>query len=88
EQNTLSFTPSNWEMEQPVTVSAAADGNTSPETVTLTHSASGGDYNTVSQELEVRVTDAAASLVLSSTTLKVDEAGSATYMVKLATKPT
>ena len=39
EQTTLSFTTSNWNTEQTVTVSAADDANTSPETVTLSHSA-------------------------------------------------
>ena len=57
EQTSLSFTTSNWNTEQTVTVSAVADDNASPETVTLSHSADGGDYGSVSQELVVTVTD-------------------------------
>ena len=42
EQASLSFTTSNWNTAQTVTVRAAADDNASFETVTLSHSAAGG----------------------------------------------
>ena len=57
--------------------------------MTLSHTAAGGDYGSVSQELVVTVTDDdTASLVVSPETVTVAEAGSATYTVKLATEPT
>ncbi|KKZ12812.1 MAG: hypothetical protein TH68_07320, partial [Candidatus Synechococcus spongiarum 142] len=53
----LSFTTSNWNTVQTVTVSAATDDNATAETVTLSHSATGADYGSVSQALVVTVTD-------------------------------
>ncbi|KKZ13621.1 MAG: hypothetical protein TH68_06595, partial [Candidatus Synechococcus spongiarum 142] len=88
-QTSLSFTTSNWEMEQTVTVSAAADDNLISEEVTLSHTAIGGDYDLVMAKLAVTVTDTeTAGLVLSSAALTVAEANSDAYTVKLATKPT
>ncbi|KKZ14745.1 MAG: hypothetical protein TH68_04230, partial [Candidatus Synechococcus spongiarum 142] len=89
EQASLSFTPRNWDAEQTVTVLAADDDNATSETVTLTHSATGGDYESVSQELVVTVTEAeTTSLVVSPGVVNVVEASSATYTVKLASQPT
>ena len=88
-QNTLSFSTSNWNTGQTVTVSAAEDDNTTNETVTLSHSASGGGYDTVSQTLVVTVADTdMKGLALNPPTLTVVEASSATYMVQLTTEPT
>ena len=55
---------------------------------TLTHNPSGGGYGSVSNAiLMVTVTDDdTAGLVLSATTLGVDEAGQNTYTVKLQTR--
>ncbi|KKZ14836.1 MAG: hypothetical protein TH68_03735, partial [Candidatus Synechococcus spongiarum 142] len=89
EQASLSFTTSNWQTEQPVTVSAAADADARSEEVTLTHTATGGDYGSVTAPLVVTVTeDETASLVFSPAAMTVAEAGSAIYMVQLATLPT
>ncbi|KKZ12521.1 MAG: hypothetical protein TH68_07445, partial [Candidatus Synechococcus spongiarum 142] len=73
-----------------MTVQAAADANATSETVTLSHSASGGDYGEVTADLAVTVrdTDTASLVVSSAAALPVAEAGSATYTVKLATEPT
>ncbi|KKZ15076.1 MAG: hypothetical protein TH68_02375, partial [Candidatus Synechococcus spongiarum 142] len=88
-QTTLSFSASNWETEQTVTVRAAADDNAGSEEVRLSHTAAGGGYGSVSQELVVTVTDDdTASLVFSPEAVTVAEAGSATYTVQLATPPT
>ncbi|KKZ11150.1 MAG: hypothetical protein TH68_09230, partial [Candidatus Synechococcus spongiarum 142] len=88
-QNTLSFSTSNWETEQTVTVSGVDDDNASPETVKLSHSAAGGNYGLVTEDLVVTVTDDdTPGLVLSATEVTVKESGSATYGVKLATEPT
>ncbi|KKZ13683.1 MAG: hypothetical protein TH68_06440, partial [Candidatus Synechococcus spongiarum 142] len=88
DQASLSFSPSNWSEAQTVTVSAVADDNASPEEVRLSHSAAGGDYDSVSQELVVTVRDDdTPGLVVSATALTVAEGGSVTYTVKLATEP-
>ncbi len=59
-QNTLTFNPTGaklWSTAQPVTVTAAEDDDTTDDTVILTHRASGGDYGSVSQNLNVTLTD-------------------------------
>ena len=57
--------------------------------MTLTHSATGGEYADVSADLPVTVTDDDRGLVLSETSLEVDEGDTSgvTYTVKLATEP-
>ena len=44
DQNTLTFTNTNWGTNQTVTVAAGDDGNATNETLTLSHAATGGDY--------------------------------------------
>ena len=53
----LTFTTSNWDTSQMVTVSAARDSDATDDRATLTHTATGGDYGTVSADLPVTVTD-------------------------------
>ena len=92
--NLLTFNASGgtklWNTEQMVAVSAAEDDNGVSETVTLTHSPSGGDYgSSENQDLSVAVTDDdPRGLLLSTTKVFVSEDGSSTYTVRLATEPT
>ncbi len=61
DKTSLKFTVDNWDTEQTVTVSAANDKDLEDETVTLTHSASGGDYSLVKiDSVQVTVEDATA----------------------------
>ena len=53
----LTFTTSNWDTAQMVTVSAAGDSDATHDSATLTHTATGGGYGTVSADLAVTVTD-------------------------------
>ena len=54
----LTFTPSDWDVPQTVTASAAHDGDAVDDTATVSHAASGGDYGGVTSEpVEVTVTD-------------------------------
>ena len=90
-KQSLTFTTSNWDTAQTVTVKAAQDADAADDTVTLTHTASGGEYAGVKGELAVTVTDDdEKGIVLSETSLKVDEGDSAgeSYTVRLATQPT
>ena len=85
----LTFTASNWSTAQTVTVTAAGDDDLDDDTVTLSHSASGGDYGNVSADVTVTVTDDSdAGLVIAPLSFTVAEEGAAkTYTVKLATQP-
>ena len=88
-ENTLTFSRTNWNTAQTVTVSAGQDDDAVEDTATLTHGASGGDYNSVTKDLAVTVTDNdTPGLVLSKSELAVTEGASASYTVKLATQPT
>ena len=85
---TLTFTAGNWSSPRTVTVSAADDPNGTNEMVTLTHEGSGGEYDGVEEDLVVTATDDdTPSLLVSPTQLTVREARSATYTVRLNTRP-
>ena len=89
--NQLTFTTTNWNMAQTITVTPVKDDNAAGETVTLTHTVSGGDYAGIAADsVTVNLTDSdARNLVLSEESLAVTE-GDATgvgYTVKLATQP-
>ena len=88
DRTSLGFTASNWNVAQAVRVSASDDDDGADDTATLTHTASGGGYDGISQNLPVTVEDDdEAGLVLSAASLEVPEGGSVGYTVKLATQP-
>ena len=88
--NTLTFTATNWDTAQTVTVKAGQDADGADDSETLTHTASGGEYDGITQSLPVNVDDdETVSVVLNKTSLTVDEgdaAGSA-YTVSLSHQP-
>ena len=53
----LTFSPTNWNTRQTLMVTAAQDANTNNETVTLTLTASGGNYNDVTHEVTITIVD-------------------------------
>ena len=57
DKTSLTFTTLDWDQAQTVTVSAAADTDTLDDDATLTHTASGGDYASLSVDLAVNVVD-------------------------------
>ena len=90
EGNTLTFTTSTWGDAQTVTVKAREDADAKNNSVTLVHTGAGGEYEGVAEELVVTVDDdETVSIVLSKTTLTVDEEGAdgETYTVKLSHEP-
>ncbi len=85
----LTFSTTNWSTARTVTVLAAADNDTANDSATLTHTAAGGGYDSVTGDVAVTVTDNdTPGLVLDPTALTVAEGGSGTYTVALATQPT
>ena len=90
EGNTLTFDATSWSVAQTVTVKADQDDDGADDPVTLTHTATGGEYEGVSSDLGVTVDDdETVSIVLSETTLTVIEgdATGQTYTVKLSHEP-
>ncbi len=57
DQNTLSFTSSDWNIGKAVTVSAGRDDDLVNDRATLVHRATGADYGSVTGELVVTVID-------------------------------
>ena len=87
-QNTLTFTATDWNSNQSVTVSAGEDDDALNETATIALTASGADYGSVTDSVDVRVKDIdEVSLTLSSSALSITEDASATFDVNLATRP-
>ena len=73
-----------------MTVKAREDADAKNDSVTLVHTGAGGEYEGVAEELAVTVDDdETVSIVLSKTTLTVDEedADGETYTVKLSHEP-
>ena len=56
-QNTLTFTTSTWNTAQTVVVAAGEDDDTANDSATLSHSASGGGYGSITGNVAVTVTD-------------------------------
>ena len=85
---TLTFTTGNWSSPKTVTVSAAMDVDGTDDTATISHSASGGGYGSVTGNVVVTVTDNdVPRLLFSTTSLLVTEGGSTTYRVRLGMMP-
>ena len=84
DRESLTFTPSNWDDAQTVTVQALEDEDTDDEQFTLTHRARGGGYDHETADLEVRVKDK-GEVALSIYDAQVDEgAGSVDLRVELS----
>ena len=77
-------------MSRPSRSRRARTTTQSNDTATLTHTASGGDYASVTKnQLVMTVTDNdTPGMTITPRTLDVDEGGAATYTVKLNTAPT
>ena len=91
---TLTFTDATWNTAQSVTITAARDDDTVNETIAVSHAVSGaGNYTGLATagggDFTVTVTDTSIPAVtISDDTLSVNEGGSDTYTVRLATIPT
>ena len=90
--NRLTFTTTNWNTAQTITVTPVKDDNAVGETITLTHTLSGGDYAGIAADsVTVNLTDSdTRNLVLSGQSLTVTRGRRrpvSRYTVKLATQP-
>ena len=86
----LTFTTSTWNTAQTVTVSAAEDDDADNDAATLVHTASGGDYGSVTADLAVTVDDGdgdpvSGEVVLSVSPSSVSEGDGATSVTVTAT---
>ena len=89
DKTSLTFTTATWDTEQTVTVTVGSDDDAVDDTATLTHTASGGDYEGETADLPVTVDDdEAVGIVLAPTSLNPNEGASASYTVALSSEPT
>ena len=86
----LTFSNSNWNIPQTVTVSAAEDSDASNDAATITHAVSGAGYDSVpAASVQVTVIDNdTRGITISESTLNIDEGSTVTYTVVLDTQPT
>ena len=88
DRKALSFGVGDWNQPQRITVSAREDDDALPDKAQLAHKASGGGYGAVTGTVAVNVIENdTPALNISDLTLNIDEGGSATYTVWLATEP-
>ena len=84
-QNTLTFTSSNWDTARTVRVSAAEDDDAAADAaVTLGHSVTGGDYGSVTVTITENDT---ATFSVAGPSSVAEGAGTATYSVSLSARP-
>ena len=85
----LTFTATDWDDAQTVTVSAAEDGDTADENVALTFTAAGGGYAGVTKTLDVAVADDDPDVTVSfgSAAHSVTEGASQAVTVSLSAAP-
>ena len=86
----LTFTPSDWDAAQTVTVSAGHDVDAEPDTATVSHAVSGADYESVvtADDVAVAVTDddtASTRVTLAVNPESVDESAGETSVVVTGT---
>ena len=88
--DTLSFTTTNWNTAQTVTVSAAPDADGANDRVALTNTAGGGGYGAAEAAIvAVTVTDDDSStIVVTPPSLTMTEGGGSSYTVELSSPPT
>ena len=90
DETSRTFTTTNWDEEQTVTVTAARDDDSTDDSVTLTHTASGGGYNSITKTLAVTIQDDTPDSVTVSfeqDTYTVQEGSSVPVKVKLSEDP-
>ena len=89
DKTTLTFTVDNWDTAQTVTVKAGQDDDGANDTATLTHTASGGDYASVSNTLPVSIIDddVPVTVQFGATTYEVVEGETVTIAVTLSADP-
>ena len=86
---TLRFTTSNWDTEQTVTVRGVNDGDSDGEFVTITNTASGGEYAGVTETVWLFVDDDdTRGITITPAARTIREGATGTYDVKLNTAPT
>ena len=84
----LTFSDTNWNAPQSVTLTAAEDGDITNDQVTLALTASGGGYTGVTHSVVVTITDNDVAAITAPASAEVPEGGSENLQVELSAQPT
>ena len=77
-----------WQSGQTVTVTAGEDADQTDDVSNITHTATGADYGSVTKKLVVNVDDIdVPHVIVTPSAITMNEGGSATFEMKLATQP-
>ena len=88
DRTSLTFTSSNWNTAQTVTVTASHDDDAVTDRVTLTHTAAGEEYEGLTKALEVTVIeDEVTGVTVAPSAISVVAGGGNTYTVRLDSQP-
>ncbi|MBF2759906.1 MAG: hypothetical protein ISN28_06505 [Ectothiorhodospiraceae bacterium AqS1] len=88
DQSAMTFTATNWNVVQQVRVYANEDLDAVNDRVSISFTAAGGGYAAVTGSVDIAVVDdEEQSLTVPSSTVDVDEGNSATFNVRLPTRP-
>ena len=90
DETSLAFTTADWDTARTVTVTAGRDDDSTDDGVTLTHTASGGGYNSITKNLAVTIRDDTPDSVTANfeqAAYTVQEGSSVTVKVKLSEDP-
>ena len=84
----LTFSSTDWDVEQSITVTARDDADAADESGKVDLTASGADYAGQKESVTVAISDDdTPALKFSASTLNVDEGGNVSYTVSLTTEP-
>ena len=79
----LTFTTSDWETAQTVSVSAAEDDDSDSDAAWITHTASGGGFGSAAvAQVAVEVTDNDREIVTTTRRIQIDKGATATYELR------
>ena len=89
DDTSLDFTTGNWNTAQTVTLTIKSDLDAANESATITHTASGGDYGSVTGDVTVNIDDdEEAKLLVSSSSVTVAETQTTSVTLTLSAQPT
>ena len=84
----LTFSDTDWNTTQSVTLTAALDEDITDDQVTLALTASGGGYTGVTHSVAVTITDNDVAAITAPASVVVPEGGSGNLQVSLSSQPT
>ena len=88
---TLDFAVDGWNRAQRIDLYPVVDGDRVDDFITLSHTASNGGYDNVSEDLSVTINDVTqpgGTIILSTTSLEISEGGDGNYLIRLSHAPT